>query len=117
MPKFTEGSALRDDLTLRVAEPYTIKGSNEDEYRVFVLPTGLTQDRDLVSVEFRPGNRAILHHGLLAFDATGKARENDLKDPRLLVTKSLAGLACLSAPMLNYPATHPVRYLFVYRKE
>ena len=82
MPKFTEGSALGNpDLTLRVAEPYTIKGSNEDEYRVFVLPTGLTQDRDLVSVEFRPGNRAILHHGLLAFDATGKARENDLKDP------------------------------------
>ena len=82
MPKFAEGSALGNpDLTLRVAEPYTIKGSNEDEYRVFVLPTGLTEDRDLVSVEFRPGNRTILHHGLLAFDTTGKARENDASDP------------------------------------
>ncbi len=82
MPKFAEGSALGDpDLTLRVAEPYTIKGSNEDEYRVFVLPTGLTEDRDLISVEFRPGNRSILHHGLLAFDTTGKARENDAIDP------------------------------------
>ena len=82
MPKFAEGSALGNpDLTLRVAEPYTIKGSNEDEYRVFVLPTGLTEDRDLVSIEFRPGNRAILHHGLLAFDTTGQAREKDVSDP------------------------------------
>jgi len=82
MPKFAEGSVLgKPDLTLHVAEPYTIKGSNEDEYRVFVLPTGLTEDRDLVSVEFRPGNRAILHHGLLAFDTTGKARLNDANDP------------------------------------
>jgi hypothetical protein len=82
MPKFAEGSALGNpDLTLRVAEPYSLKGSNDDEYRVFVLPTGLTEDRDLVSVEFRAGNRAILHHGLLAFDATGKAREKDASDP------------------------------------
>ncbi|MDA7644707.1 hypothetical protein N8564_05830, partial [Verrucomicrobiales bacterium] len=71
----------KPDLTLRAADPYKIKGSNEDEYRVFVLPTGLTEDRDLVSVEFRPGNRTILHHGLLAFDTTGKARENDVSDP------------------------------------
>ncbi|NCF89169.1 MAG: alkyl hydroperoxide reductase, partial [Verrucomicrobiaceae bacterium] len=71
MPKFAEGSALGEpDLTLRVPKPYTIKGSNEDEYRVFVLPTGLKEDRDLVGVEFRPGNRTILHHGLLAFDTT-----------------------------------------------
>ncbi len=82
MPKFAEGSALGEpDLTLRVAEPYTIKGSNKDEYRVFVLPTGLTEDRDLVSVEFRPDNRTILHHGLLAFDATGQACQNDVSDP------------------------------------
>ena len=82
MPEFVEGSALGEpDLTLRVEAPYKIKGTNEDEYRVFVLPTGLTEDRDLVGVEFRPGNRTILHHGLLAFDTTGLARENDAGDP------------------------------------
>lgn len=82
MPKFTAGSALsKPDLTLRVAKPYTLKGSNADEYRVFVLPTGLTEDRDLVGVEFRAGNRAIVHHALLACDATGKARQKDASDP------------------------------------
>ena len=66
MPKFAKGSALGNpDLTLRADEPYKIKGSNEDEYRVFVLPTGLSEDRDLVGVEFRPGNRAILHLSLI----------------------------------------------------
>ena len=82
MPKFVEGSALGEpNLTLRVDEPYKIKGSNADEYRVFVLPTGLTEDRDLVGVEFRPGNRTILHHGLLAFDTTRQAREMGVSDP------------------------------------
>ena len=82
MPKFAKGSALGNpDLTLRADEPYKIKGSNEDEYRVFVLPTGLSEDRDLVGVEFRPGNRAILHHALLAFDTTGQARKVDASDP------------------------------------
>ena len=107
MPKFVEGSALGEpDLTLRVDEPYQIKGSNEDEYRVFVLPTGLTEDRDLVGVEFRPGNRTILHHGLLAFDTTGQAREIDASDP-LVGYEVFGGFGIPINPQAQLPGYTP----------
>ena len=107
MPKFAEGSALGEpDLTLRVPRPYTIKGSNEDEYRVFVLPTGLTEDRDLVGVEFRPGNRTILHHGLLAFDTTGQARESDTSDP-LVGYEVFGGFGIPISPQAQLPGYTP----------
>ena len=107
MPKFTEGSALgKPELTLRAADPYKIKGSNEDEYRVFVLPTGLTEDRDLVSVEFRPGNRTILHHGLLAYDTTGQARESDTSDP-LVGYEVFGGFGIPVSPQAQLPGYTP----------
>ena len=107
IPKFAKGSALGNpDLTLRVDEPYKIKGSNTDEYRVFVLPTGLTEDRDLVGVEFRPGNRAILHHGLLAFDTTGQARESDASDP-LVGYEVFGGFGIPISPQAQLPGYTP----------
>ena len=107
MPKFAKGSALGNpDLTLRADEPYKIKGSNEDEYRVFVLPTGLSEDRDLVGVEFRPGNRAILHHALLAFDTTGQAREVDASDP-LVGYEVFGGFGIPVSPQAQLPGYTP----------
>ncbi len=107
MPKFAKGSALGNpDLTLRADEPYKIKGSNEDEYRVFVLPTGLSEDRDLVGVEFRPGNRAILHHALLAFDTTGQARESDASDP-LVGYEVFGGFGIPVSPQAQLPGYTP----------
>ena len=107
MPKFAKGSALGNpDLTLRADEPYKIKGSNEDEYRVFVLPTGLSEDRDLVGVEFRPGNRAILHHALLAFDTTGQARKVDASDP-LVGYEVFGGFGIPVSPQAQLPGYTP----------
>lgn len=81
LPDFPEGSVLGEpDLTLTVSEAYTITGDNRDEYRVFVLPTGLTEDKDLVAVEFRPGNPQIVHHALISLDTSGEARELDAQD-------------------------------------
>ncbi|MEM7395823.1 MAG: hypothetical protein AAF492_26110, partial [Verrucomicrobiota bacterium] len=51
-----------------------------DEYRVFVLPTGLTEDRDLIAVEFRPGNPEIVHHAVLSYDTSGEGRRKDAQD-------------------------------------
>ncbi len=81
IPEFPEGSVLGEpDLTLTMANSYTIKGNGRDEYRVFVLPTGLTEDKDVVAVEFRPGNAQIVHHALITYDTTGEARKLDRED-------------------------------------
>ena len=48
---------------------------------MFVLPTGLTEDKFVTAVEVRPGNKRIVHHSLNFFDASGQARQLE-KDER-----------------------------------
>ncbi len=83
LPNFPTGSQVgTPDLVLHFAESFTHKGENEDEYRVFVFPTGLNQDKEISTVELRPGNRKILHHALFAYDDTGTAKAMDDADPK-----------------------------------
>jgi len=61
LPDFPDGSQLgTPDLILEMEEEYFIEGNNQDDYRVFVIPTGLTEDKEIAAVEFRPGNTNIL---------------------------------------------------------
>lgn len=82
VPIFPSGSQVgTPDLVLSFAESYTHQGNNTDEYRYFVLPTGLTQDKDLVALELRPGNKKIVHHTLIWEDTTGAAAADDAATP------------------------------------
>ncbi len=69
------------DLILRMSEPYELEAEGEDEFRVFVLPTDLPEDRWIEAVDFQPGNRKIVHHVIAAIDTSGRARELDAEDP------------------------------------
>jgi hypothetical protein len=69
------------DLTLPMAEPYTVAASGDDDFRVFVLKTELKEDRWIRAVDFKPGNRNVVHHVIAAVDASGRGRELDAKDP------------------------------------
>ena len=81
-PEFPEGSILgTPDLVLTMEEAYLHRGNNQDNYRYFVLPTGLTEDRIVKTMEFRPGNSKIVHHALIFEDTTGEARERDEATP------------------------------------
>ena len=79
---FPEGSQIgTPDLVLSFAETHIHPGNGIDEYRYFVLPTGLTEPRDLVAVELRPGNRRVVHHTLIWTDTTGAAAAKDAATP------------------------------------
>jgi hypothetical protein len=69
------------DLILKMPEPYKLGPSGPDEYRVIVIPSGLTEGRWIAAVDFKPGNRKIVHHVLGAYDVTGNARKIDAADP------------------------------------
>lgn len=69
------------DLILTMLEPYELGAAGEDEFRVFVLPTDLPGDRWIRAVDFRPGNRRVVHHVIAATDNSGRARELDEADP------------------------------------
>ena len=82
IPGFPTGSQLgTPDLVLKMAESYPIEGNNEDDYRVFVLPTGLTEDVEIAAIEFRPGNTRAVHHALLAYEVNGAAAAKDAQTP------------------------------------
>jgi len=70
------------DLVLTMPEPYEVGASGDDEFRVFVLPTNLPEDRWIKAVDFKPGNRKVVHHVIAAVDDSGTARERDAKDPK-----------------------------------
>ncbi|MBY0230692.1 MAG: redoxin domain-containing protein [Gemmataceae bacterium] len=73
---FTDGWQLgKPDLVLTVPDDFTLGASGKDAFRCFVLPTGLTEDKHVVAVEVRPGNKRVVHHSLNFFDTSGSARE------------------------------------------
>ncbi len=78
LPTFPTGSQVGEpDLVLSFAEAYEHGGDNRDQYQIFVLPTGLTEDRIVKAVELRPGNGKIVHHAIIGLDVSGQARIKD----------------------------------------
>lgn len=81
-PDFPTGSVLgTPDLVLSFDQSYTHLGNNQDNYRYFVLPSGLTEDRIIKAIELRPGNTKIVHHCLFFEDTTGEAAQRDAATP------------------------------------
>ena len=74
-PKFVDGwQGGQPDQVLTMPAKYSLPADGPDQYRCFVLPTGLDHDVYVDGTEFRPGNRRIVHHALVFLDASGKAR-------------------------------------------
>jgi hypothetical protein len=91
-PKFPEGWQLgTPDKVLTVDSSYTVAGDGSDQYRCFVLPMNLDHAVNLASVEFRPGNRQIVHHAILYLDSSGTARRLDAATPE-------PGYSCFGGP-------------------
>lgn len=80
--EFVDGWQLgKPDLVLTVPEDMVVGPSGRDLFRVFVLPTNLTEDKYVVGYEVRPGNKRVVHHTLNFIDRTGAARKLE-KDER-----------------------------------
>ncbi|MGP0069352.1 MAG: ascorbate-dependent monooxygenase [Isosphaeraceae bacterium] len=81
-PRFPEGWQLgTPDLVLKPSESFPVPTSGRDVYRCFVIPIPIDTDQTVAAVEFRPGNRKVVHHALLYLDNTGAAREKDESEP------------------------------------
>ena len=75
-PKFTDGwQGGQPDQVLTIPAKYSLAADGPDQYRCFVLPTGLDHDVYVDGIEFRPENRRIVHHALVFLDASGQAKK------------------------------------------
>jgi mono/diheme cytochrome c family protein len=76
LPKFAEGwQAGEPNLVLKAGHGFDVPADGPDKFECFVLPLNLEQDSYIRTAEFRPGNRRVVHHGVIYVDETGAARK------------------------------------------
>ncbi len=76
VPAFaTDWQLGQPDLILTLPKPFDVPASGRDVYRAYVLPTNITEDRFVASVEFHPGAPTVVHHALYFLDNEGAARK------------------------------------------
>jgi hypothetical protein len=81
-PKFPDGwQAGQPDQVFQFPAKYTLAADGPDQFRCFVISTGLDHDAYVRGLEFRPDNRRVVHHALVFLDASGRARELAAKSP------------------------------------
>jgi mono/diheme cytochrome c family protein/thiol-disulfide isomerase/thioredoxin len=81
-PKFPDDWQLgTPDLVIDIGADFAVPTGGDDIYRCFVVPTYLDKDQYVAAVEYRPGNRSVVHHMLAYVDISGKARERDQAEP------------------------------------
>jgi len=76
----SEWALGQPDLILQPKSEVKISADGEDEYRCFVLPTGLSEDRLVEAVDFHPGNGTVVHCASFAIDRTAQLRMLDAMD-------------------------------------
>lgn len=81
-PRFPGGWTLGPpDLLLEMPGPVQVPAEGPDVYWYFVIPSGLTRDRMVAAIDFRPGNPRLVHHASFRYDRSGAARRLDATDP------------------------------------
>lgn len=75
----------RDDLTLRMEEPYQGSPENKNDYRCFTMDPGFTEPTFITGYSFVPDELEVVHHALVYkvnTEAAAQAREKDGEDGR-----------------------------------
>jgi hypothetical protein len=79
------------DLVVETGVDFEVPASGSDIYRCFVVPTNLAKDMYVSGIEYRPGNRRVVHHILAYVETKGEARKKDASEPG-------PGYTCFSGP-------------------
>jgi len=69
------------DYLVELPFEFEVAAEGDDVYRYFAVPSTLTGDRDVVAVDFRPGDPSVVHHCLAYLDLSGSAKKMDEQDP------------------------------------
>ena len=75
LKEFVEGWMLgQPDLVVSPKEDFILGPSGPDLFRCYTLPTNLAEDKYVIAIEVKPGNRRVVHHTLNFIDTAGQAR-------------------------------------------
>jgi hypothetical protein len=69
-PTFTTGWRIgTPDAIFEMQEEFAVPATGTIEYENFYIPTDFTEEKWLTAIEARPGNRALVHHILVYYEA------------------------------------------------
>ena len=69
-PTFAAGWRIgQPDAIFEMQEDYAVPAKGTIEYEHFYIPTNFTEERWLQAIEARPGNRPLVHHVLVFYEA------------------------------------------------
>lgn len=81
LPEFSSGWHLGEpDLVLEMPKGYDVPASGPDQFRNFVIPTKLGDDKWVRAVEFRPSARNVVHHAIFSWAKGGVLTARDGAD-------------------------------------
>ncbi len=70
LPSFTDGWRIgKPDAILEMQEDYAVPAKGTIAYEYFYIPTNFTEPKWLQAIEVRPGNRSLVHHVLVYYQA------------------------------------------------
>lgn len=111
LPTFSKGWFYGEpDLVVEMQEEYVLDGTGGDEYRYFVIPVELPENKVIVGIDIQPGNREVVHHANMFVDTSGRARQLDAEDPAPGYS-NFGGTGFIPAMMLGgwVPGMRPIR--------
>src|SRR5262249_18352161 len=100
VPKFPDPAAWtlgKPDKVLQPVAAYHLEAEGKDVYRNFVMPIDFEKDQYVQGIEFKPENRAIVHHIVAYIDPTVTSAKMDGKEKEPGYTVPGVGIGVLNA--------------------
>jgi hypothetical protein len=80
-PKYADGWTIgTPDAVFTMTEPYVVPADGTIPYQYIRVPTNLAEDRWIQAIEFRPGDRRVVHHIIASAQPAG-ANPRDERTP------------------------------------
>ncbi len=83
----------KPDLVVKMPKAFRVPAEGRDIYRNFAVKLGLTEDKWVKAIDFRPSAASVVHHTLFFLDSTGMAAKNELDSGKV---GSDGGMSALS---------------------
>ena len=64
IPKYKPNSRInrKPDLVLSMEKSFFIEGNNKETFAIIKFPIDISEEKDVMAIEFMPDNRKLVHH-------------------------------------------------------
>jgi mono/diheme cytochrome c family protein len=87
----------KPDLVVQMPRAFAVPAEGRDIYRNFAVALGLTEDKWVKAIDFRPSAPSVVHHSLFFLDPTGMAAKLEAASGEVGSRGGMGGLGKLGA--------------------